>query len=326
MVKSVTSPYYLKGDLAVKYSVIVPVYQNQDSIPKLLLNLSLLSEKLNNDLEVIFVIDGSTDKSQDLLTIGCKSMAFRSQIVIHSKNFGSFAAITTGLKYDNSEYSSTYSADCQEPIKLLEKFFKILVEDNVDIVFGQRLERRDKFLSKIFSNIFWKIYRVTIDSDMPRGGVDIFGCTRVFRNELIKLEESRSSLIALAFWLGFERRTVNYSRLEREAGKSTWTFRKKLNYFLDSLFSFTDLPIRALLTGGAIGVILSIVLGLVVLFLRLYGDIKVPGYSPTILLILFFGALNVFGIGLVGSYAWRAYENSKNRPNAVVSKVYRVKD
>ena len=310
----------------MKYSIIVPVYQNEDSIPKLLINLSALSEKLNHDLEVIFVIDGSMDKSQDLLVIGCQDMKFKSQIIIHSKNFGSFAAITTGLKYDNSEYSSTYSADCQEPTSLIENFYEILEKDKVDVVFGQRLERQDNILSKIFSNLFWKIYRATIDSDMPRGGVDIFGCNRAFRNELVKLEESRSSLIALAFWLGFERRTVKYSRLAREAGKSTWTFRKKLNYFLDSLFSFTDLPIRVLLGGGAIGVILSLVLGSVILILSLYGDIKVPGYSPTVLLILFFGALNIFGIGLVGSYAWRAYENSKKRPNAVVSKVLRVKD
>jgi glycosyltransferase involved in cell wall biosynthesis len=310
----------------VKYSIIVPVYQNEDSIPKLLINLSALSEKLNHDLEVIFVIDGSMDKSQDLLVIGCQDMKFKSQIIIHSKNFGSFAAITTGLKYDNSEYSSTYSADCQEPTSLIENFYEILEKDKVDVVFGQRLERQDNILSKIYSNLFWKIYRATIDSDMPRGGVDIFGCNRAFRNELVKLEESRSSLIALAFWLGFERRTVKYSRLAREAGKSTWTFRKKLNYFLDSLFSFTDLPIRVLLGGGAIGVILSLVLGSVILILSLYGDIKVPGYSPTVLLILFFGALNIFGIGLVGSYAWRAYENSKKRPNAVVSKVLRVKD
>lgn len=310
----------------MKYSIIVPVYQNEDSIPKLLINLSTLSEKLNHDLEVIFVIDGSMDKSQDLIVIGCQDMKFKSQIIIHSKNFGSFAAITTGLKYDNSEYSSTYSADCQEPTSLIENFYEILEKDKVDVVFGQRLVRQDNILSKIFSNLFWKIYRTTIDSDMPKGGVDIFGCNRAFRNELVKLEESRSSLIALAFWLGFERRTVKYSRLAREAGKSTWTFRKKLNYFLDSLFSFTDLPIRVLLSGGAIGVILSLVLGSVILILSLYGDIKVPGYSPTVLLILFFGALNIFGIGLVGSYAWRAYENSKKRPNAVVSKVLRVKD
>jgi len=310
----------------VKYAIVVPVFQNQDSIPRLLLNLSSLSEKYENDLEVVFVIDGSTDKSQEILIDSCKVQKFKSQIINHSKNFGSFAAITTGLKHVNSEYTSTYSADCQEPISLIEDFFKILVEDKADVVFGQRIERSDDFLSKLFSNLFWNIYRTTIDSSMPKGGVDIFGCNKAFRNELIKLEESRSSLIALAFWLGFERRIVKYNRLAREEGKSAWSLKKKSNYFLDSLFSFTDLPIRVLLTLGAIGIVFSLVLGSVVLVLRIYGDIEVPGYSPTILLILFFGALNVFGIGLVGSYAWRAYENSKRRPNAVVSRIQKVNE
>ena len=310
----------------MKYAIVVPVFQNQDSIPKLLSNLSSLSEKYNNDLEVVFVIDGSSDKSQEFLDEGCKTQKFKVQIINHSKNFGSFAAITTGLKNVNSEYTSTYSADCQEPTSLIEDFFKVLEKEKVDIVFGQRIERRDNFFSKFFSNLFWSIYRTTIDSSMPKGGVDIFACNKAFRSELIKLEESRSSLVALAFWLGFERRIVKYNRLAREEGKSAWTLKKKFNYFLDSLFSFTDLPIRVLLTVGAIGVIFSLVLGSIVLVLRIYGDIDLPGYSPTILLILFFGALNVFGIGLVGSYAWRAFENSKRRPNAVVSRIQKVNE
>ena len=310
----------------MKYSIIVPVYQNENSIPKLLINLSTLSAKLHNDLEVIFVIDGSTDKSQELLTFGCQDVKFKSQIINHSKNFGSFAAINTGLKYTSSEYSSTYSADCQEPTSLIENFFEILEHKNADVVFGQRVERKDSMLSKVLSHFFWRIFRMTVDSNIPKGGVDVFGCSKIFRNELIKLEESRSSLIALAFWLGFERRIVKYTRLAREEGKSTWTIRKKMNYFLDSLFSFTDLPIKILLTGGAVGVVFSFVLGSVVLIFRIYGYTEVPGYSPTILLILFFGALNIFGIGLVGSYAWRAYENSKRRPNAVVSKIQRVSE
>ncbi len=310
----------------MKYSIVVPVFQNQDSILRLLSNLSSISEKYENDLEVVFVIDGSTDKSQEFLIEGCKIQKFESQIITHSKNFGSFAAITTGLKHVNSEYISTYSADCQEPTSLIEDFFKILEEDKVDVVFGQRLERSDNVLSKLFSNLFWSIYRTTIDLSMPKGGVDIFGCNKAFKGELIKLEESRSSLIALAFWLGFERKIVKYNRLRREEGKSAWSLKKKFNYFLDSLFSFTDLPIRVLLTLGAIGVIFSLLLGSAVLVLRIYRDTEVPGYSPTILLILFFGALNLFGMGLVGSYAWRAYENSKGRPNAVVSRMQKVNE
>jgi hypothetical protein len=154
---------------------------------------------------------------------------------------------------------------------------------------------------------------------MPEGGVDIFGCNRAFRDELLKLEESRSSLIALIFWLGFRRKLVEYERRERLEGKSAWTFQKKFNYMLDSVFAFTDLPIRLLMKVGALGMMIATIFGFVILIGRLGGWIAAPGYAPLMLVILFFGALNLFGLGLVGTYAWRGYENSKQRPLAVVA-------
>jgi hypothetical protein len=154
---------------------------------------------------------------------------------------------------------------------------------------------------------------------MPRGGVDVFGCNQKFRQELLRLEESRSSLVALIFWLGFRRKLVNYSRSERQEGKSAWTMRKKIDYMTDSIFSFTDLPIRLLIRIGAIGTISSIVVGVAVVVAHLTGAINVPGYVPTVLLVLAMGTLNLFGLGLIGSYAWRGYENSKQRPMAVVA-------
>lgn len=305
----------------MKYSVIVPVYKNEDSIERLRNNLESLSSKIQQSLEVIFVVDGSPDKSYEILKKLLPQLQFKAKLIIHSKNFGSFAAIKSGLKNTDSDFSATYAADCQEPIGLIEDFFASLEDEEIDIVFGTRKSREDRFWTKFFSNFFWSIYRVFVDSDMPKGGVDTFGCTKGFREELIKLEESRSSLIALAYWLGFERKTIEYHRFSRQEGRSAWSWRKKINYLLDSLFSFTDLPIKVLLVSGVFGILLSFVLGILVLVLRLIGDIEIPGYSPTILLILFFGALNIFGLGLVGSYSWRAYENSKNRPSAIISRI-----
>lgn len=305
----------------MKYSVIVPVYKNEVTIERLINNLKDLSNRFQDDLEAIFVIDGSPDKSYKILKELLPQLKFQAKLVVHSKNFGAFAAIQSGLKNTESDFSATYAADCQEPISLIEEFFSSLESEEIDIVFGTRKTRRDGFWTKFFSSFFWTIYRFFIDSNMPKGGVDTFGCSRAFREELVKLEESRSSLIALAYWLGFERKTIEYHRLSRQEGKSAWSWRKKINYFLDSLFSFTDLPIKILLTSGALGVLLSFVFGVTVLVLRVLGDIEIPGYSPTVLLILFFSALNIFGLGLVGSYSWRSYENSKNRPNAIISRI-----
>src|SRR5690606_37822809 len=103
----------------------------------------------------------------------------------------------------------------------------------------------------------------------------------------------------------------------REHGKSAWTFRKKFDYLMDSVFAFTDLPIRLLLRVGVTGAVLSFLFGIGVGLARLAGMVMVPGYAATIIVITFLGSLNLLGLGIVGSYAWRAYENSKQRPLAL---------
>ena len=188
----------------------------------------------------------------------------------------------------------------------------------LDVVVGARETRSDPLLDRIPAKIFWRVYRKFVFPEMPIGGIDVFGCNQAFRDQLLRLEESHSSLIAQIFWMGFRRKTVTYHRIARRHGKSGWSFRKKVNYLLDSIFSFTDLPIRILMIYGAIGTLFTLVLGAITLVVRTAGWIEVPGYATTILTVLFFGVLNIFGIGLVGSYAWRAYENTKRRPLAIV--------
>jgi hypothetical protein len=199
-------------------------------------------------------------------------------------------------------------------------FFKSLSADECDVAVGTRVGRKDPLLSRISSSIFWGLYRRLIVPDMPSGGVDVFGCNRQFRDQLVQLEESRSSLIALIFWLGFRRKLVGYERQVRQEGKSAWTFTKKIDYMMDSIFSFTDCPIRLLIKFGAMGSMLAIAMGISVLIARLAGVIEVPGYAATVIVVLIFGALNLLGLGLVGTYAWRTYENTKQRPLAVVMK------
>ena len=305
----------------MKYSLVIPVYHNEDSIPRLLDAVKTMSQALGDALEVIFVVDGSPDRSYELLDKAIDTLHFPAQLIAHSRNFGSFPAIRTGLASARGDYFSVMAADLQEPPELVIEFFRALDADECDIAIGTRISREaDPLGSRLASSIFWGIYRKLVVHDMPEGGVDMFGCNKKFRDHLIALEESRSSLIALIFWLGFRRKLVGYSRRARQEGVSAWTLRKKIDYMMDSIFAFTDYPIRLLTRIGAIGTALSIVLGLVVLFARLGGLVVIPGYAPTMLAVLFFGALNLFAVGLVGTYAWRGYENTKQRPLAVVAR------
>ena len=163
-----------------------------------------------------------------------------------------------------------------------------------------------------------QLYKSFIIPDIPKGGVDIFGCNKSVYKRLLELNESHSSLIAQLYWLGYRKKEIGYERLKRQFGSSKWSLKKKIKYFFDSIFSFTDLPIQILSAIGIVGLLLSSILGLFVIYAKLIGDIHIPGYATTILVILFFGTLNTLGLGIVGTYAWRSYENTKKRPQSLV--------
>lgn len=303
-------------------SVVIPVYRNEESLPALVAALSDAASSAKRDfdcaVEVVFVVDGSPDDSYGMLTRLLPAAPFASQLLLHSRNFGSFAAIRTGLQAATGEYFGVISADLQEPPELVLQFLGKLLPGECDIVVGCRENRQDPWVTRIASDVFWRLYKKFVIRDIPEKGVDVFGCNRAFRDRLLLLGEANSSLVGLIFWLGFRRTEVSYERRLRQHGKSAWTLKKKINYLLDSIFSFTDLPIRVLSLFGLLGILASAALGSVILLAKLFGGIPVPGYAATVLTVIFFGALNSLGIGIIGAYAWRAYENTKGRPLAVV--------
>ena len=300
------------------YSLVVPVYKNEDSIPELLLALSGISGKLDGRLEVVFVVDGSPDRSLQLLESHLPSCPYASRLILLSRNFGSFAAIRTGLAEAQGPYFAVMAADLQEPPDLLVEFFHALESEPIDIAIGARAGRNDPPLSRWSSGLFWSLYRRFVQSEMPPGGVDVFGCNQAVRDRLLELDESNSSLVGLLFWLGFRRKLIPYQRQTRRHGRSAWTFGRKLRYLSDSVFAFSDLPVRFLIVAGGIGLIVSTALGTIVLIARLQGLIAVSGYAAIVLIITFFAALNTLGLGIIGSYVWRAFENTKRRPGSIV--------
>lgn len=298
-------------------SLIVPVYGNEGSLPELLAAVTRLNDSLGGEFEAVFVIDASPDNCYMLLRKQLPQQAFRSQLVLLSRNFGSFAAIRMGLQFAQGQRFAVMAADLQEPPELVLQMDAILRRDEADVVVGVREGRNDPLSSRLMSGAFWWLYRKYVMADIPPGGVDMFGCNRDFRDTLLTLEERHSSLIGQLFWVGYRRKIVGYTRLERQHGKSGWTFKKKWKYLMDSVFSFTDLPIKLLIRIGAIGTAFVAALGVVVMAARLNGLIDVPGYAMTILTIALLGSMNLLGLGIVGVYAWRTYENTKQRPNAI---------
>ena len=304
-------------DQGPRYSVIVPVYCNRATLPAVLSRLAAVAERLIGELEVVFVIDGSPDDSSAVLAEVVPQQSLAVQVMEHSRNFGSFAAIRTGLAAACGDFIGVMAADLQEPPEVMLGFFERLESGAYDVAVGRRTGRSDPALSAGMSRAFWWLYRRTINSDIPPGGVDVFACTREVAQRLVLLDEAHSSLVALLYWVGYRRVEVPYERLARTEGKSGWTLRKKVAYLSDSVFAFTRIPIHALTALGVAGTLITLVLGLTVLISWLAGRIDSPGYTPLMLTILFSTFLLLTGMGVLGSYVWRTYENTKRRPSAL---------
>ena len=300
-------------------SLIIPVYKNEANLHRLLPALVELSGKSPEPMEVVFVIDGSPDRCEEILKQRLPELPLRSRLLVLSRNFGSFAAIAAGLQAGTGDYFTVMAADLQEPPELTLQALECLCSGQTDIVFGHRIGRSDPGLSQLFSELFWWIYRTFVVKDMPKGGVDIFSCTRQVRDRLLELREVNTNLLALLFWLGFRRQFIGYHRQPRLEGRSAWNFSKKLHYCLDSIFSFTDLPIQLLLYTGIVGIGVSVLFSAILLIAKLRGDIAVPGYTLIVLTIVFFGGLTSLAFGIIGQYLWLGLQNTRNRPNFVVA-------
>jgi glycosyltransferase involved in cell wall biosynthesis len=227
-------------------SVIVPVYRNSETVDALLEGMTDLNGTLGGELEVVFVVDGSPDDSHERLRRGLANRPYRAQLLELSRNFGSFAAIRAGMEAARGNRFAVLAADLQEPPELVVEFDRKLRTESCDIVVGTRISRTDPLLSRLGSATFWGLYRRWVQREIPEGGVDVFGCSKQVRDQILTLTESNSSLIGLLFWIGFRRQVVPYVRRPRLVGRSAWTFAKKLRYLSDSVFNFTDLPVRVL--------------------------------------------------------------------------------
>jgi polyisoprenyl-phosphate glycosyltransferase len=266
----------------------------------------------------VFVVDGSPDGSLVLLRrLLADERRFSSQLIALSRNFGAFAATRVGLAAARGESVAVMAADLQEPASLIHDLFGALQTGEHDVALGVRTSRPDPWRTRLTSRWYWALYRRFVQREMPKGGVDIFACKRAVVERLVRLDESHTSIIGLLFWLGFRRVEIPYERQAREHGKSSWTLRRRMRYFLDSVFSFTDLPVLLITTIGVVGVALSLVAAAVVFIAWVSGSVNVAGYTPLMLMVAFASSSILLALGIIGSYVWRTYENTKGRPGAI---------
>ena len=300
-------------------SLVIPVYRNEENISDLMQVLDQFGEHYGDDFEVVLVVDGSPDRSWQLLRAELALRPMESQLILLARNFGSFLAIRRGLEAARHEITAVMAADLQEPPELVHDFYNALSSGEADLAVGVRTGRDDGRIQRGLSALYWGLFRRAVFAEVPKGGVDMFGCRSNVRATLLELQEHNTSLIGQLFWVGFRRVEIPYVRRARQKGESGWSLRRRFRYMLDSFFAFSDLPVMALLWMGAVGLLVSLTGSAAVLLFWALGRIDAPGYTATILAILFIGSLLIAGQGIIGAYVWRASENSKRRPLSVTA-------
>ena len=301
-------------------SIIIPVYYNEKSLPILYERLNKVSGEIKDvDFEYVFVDDGSGDNSYNVLH-GIAKNDTCVKVVKLSRNFGSFVACLAGLTYCKGDCAVIMAADLQDPPELINELLYKWKQGN-EIVYAVREKREESGIKVFFSKLYYRIFKLIALSNMPKGGFDFVLLGRKVIDAIVKAREKNSTLIGQILWVGFKSDYILYTKKAREHGKSRWTLRKKIKYFLDSILAFSFFPIRIISAFGILVAFCAFSFGLYTIFLRIFLGVEVKGFTTLIVVILFTSGIQMIMLGIVGEYLWRTLEETRNRPNFVVDQL-----
>ena len=297
-------------------SLIIPLYNEEMLVDKLLSRSSAALQSATDAYEIICVDDGSTDRTLEKL-LACHERDARVKTLVLSRNFGHQAAYTAGLTYARGDYIAMMDGDLQDPPELLPAMFEKLTADDLDVVFGKRIEREEKWPKRHLIELFHRIFqRLLGNQDVENSGNFSVFSKRVAQ-ALLSLHEKNRYLPGLRFFVGFKQGSIEYRRPDRHDGAAKMNLEKLVRLAFDAFFSFTDLPLKICLYIGILGV-MTFFGGMIYTIASKASGMAPFGWSSTVLSIFFFGSVQLVFIGILGEYVYRIYRETQNRPVFIV--------
>lgn len=305
------------------YTIVLPVYYNEESLlpayEKLKAALLALQPRLRGSL--LYVDDGSGDRSFEVLQQIQAKGELPVTLVKLSRNFGQVMAIRAGIAHCDGTAAIVMSADGQEPVELIPQMLAEHFEKNNEVVICTRAEREEGAYRTWTSRLFYATMRKLCFQDMPTGGFDCFllgpAAQEAFRQE----RELQPFLQGQILRLGFSRAIISYTRLKREFGRSRWTLGKKVAYFFDGLMNYSFLPIRAVSYLGMMLALLGLAYAAVVLLAKVLVGNPVKGWTPLMIVVLVLGGAQMLTLGVFGEYLWRILVQVQRRSPYLVEKI-----
>jgi dolichol-phosphate mannosyltransferase len=306
-----------------KLSIIIPFLNEAENLNHL---VDSLNDYLNNhdryDPEVIFVNDGSTDQSVEVLK-KANHRYYACKIISLSKNYGSHAALRAGIAHASGDFITFMYADLQDPLSLLDELYSQCLQ-GFDIVWATRSSTENSLAEKVFSSTYSTLMRKYAVPTYPEKGFDIVMFTKKVRLLINQNIEANSSIFLQILTLGFKQTTIFYNKEIRKRGKSKWTLAKKIKLFIDSFIAFSYFPIRLVTFVGLLFFVTGVLWSGYIIFRKLVYDDLEEGWPALIsILMVGFGITNI-SLGIIAEYLWRTLDSARRRPVFIIDEINEI--
>ena len=309
-----------------KLSIVVPVYNEEKNIDSFLKRTISTLDKINLKYEIIFVLDPSTDKSEEIIIEKIQQNK-NIKLILLSRRFGQPAATMAGIHNISGDLCVIIDADLQDPPELIYEMYNKILEGN-DVVYAKRLKRKgETFFKKIISKLGYKIIEKISEVKIPRDTGDYRIITKKIIDKLKNLKETNAFLRGLVAFVGYKQTFIEYERDERKNGQSKYNkYFGSLKIAFNGIVGFSSKPLFLMSVTGFVFAIISFLIGIYYIYQKITNPLITPGLSSTILIITFFSGIQLLGLGLLGEYIGRIYDEVKNRPNFIIDKKYNFEE
>ena len=310
----------------MKLSLVVPCYNEAENVANFQQAVVDTFSDCGYNYEIVFIDDGSRDATLHNLRKLHAQQKCPVKVISFSRNFGKEAGLYAGLQHASGEYIALIDADLQQRPEIVRNMVQIL--DNspeYDVVAAYQYRRGEGKILSFFKKSFYSIINKLSDVTLQPDASDFRTFRRSVRDSILELGEYHRFSKGIFAWVGFNTHFIPYTACERAAGTTKWSFWKLVNYAIEGIIGYSTAPLRlATCLGGAAGIAAVLYLIIVILQKLIWG-IDVPGYATIIVLILFFGSMQLFCIGIIGEYVGRTFEQTKDRPIYITKEVLTYK-
>ncbi|UYX52116.1 glycosyltransferase family 2 protein [Bacillus thuringiensis] len=306
-------------------SIVVPMYFEEEVAQECYNRLKSVMLQNNINYEFVFVNDGSTDRTMEILSeIAANDR--RAKIVNFARNFGHQTAVTAGIDCANGDAIVIIDADLQDPPEVIPELIAKW-EEGYEVVYARRKQRKGETWFKLLTaKYFYKFLTYMSDIDIPKDTGDFRIIDHKVANVFKKMTERNRFIRGMMSWIGFRQTYIEYERDERFAGETKYPLKKMIKFASDGIIAFSTKPLRIVMSLGLLSVLISIAVLLYTITVKIIGKDIQTGWASIMVAITFFSGIQLLGLGIVGQYIARIYDESKNRPIYIVKETINVEE